>query len=165
MANESSFDIVSRVDIPEVKNSVNQAMGEIRQRYDFKGSKSSIALDEKSANIIIISDNDFKLKSVVDILQSKFVKRNVPLKNMNYGQIEKASGGTVRQEITLQQGIPMEKAREIVKLIKERKLKVQGSIQQDQVRVVGKKKDDLQQVIQTIKGKDMGIDLQFVNFR
>ncbi|MGK7345478.1 MAG: YajQ family cyclic di-GMP-binding protein [Candidatus Nitrospinota bacterium M3_3B_026] len=165
MAKESSFDIVSKVDMQEVSNAINQAMAEIRQRYDFKGSKSEITLDQKAGTINILADDDLKLKSVVDILQSKLVRRGVALKALDYGPVEKATGGMARQVITLQQGIPTEKAKEIVKLIKNMKLKVQGAIQGDQVRVTGKKKDDLQAVIAALKEKDFGIDMQFINYR
>lgn len=165
MAKESSFDIVSKVDMQEVSNAVNQAMAEIRQRYDFKGSKSEITLDQKAGTINILADDELKLKSVVDVLQSKLVRRGVALKALGYGPVEKASAGMARQVITLQQGIPTEKAKEIVKLIKNMKLKVQGAIQGDQVRVTGKKKDDLQAVIAALKEKDFGIDMQFTNYR
>lgn len=165
MGKENSFDISSAVEIQEVKNAVHQALLEIRQRFDFKGSKSDIKLEEKDTKITLISDDEYKLKSVIDILQSKLVKRQVSLKSLIYGKVEPASGGMVRQEITIQQGIPMEKAREIVKIIKDTKLKVQVQIQNDQVRVSGKNKDDLQNVMHILRGKDLGIDLQFVNYR
>ena len=165
MAADNSFDIVSRVDLAEVKNSINQAMMEIRQRFDFKGSKSEISLDENQKKIMMVSDDEGKMKSVVDLLETKLVRRKVSLKALQYGSIQGAAGGTVRQEITLQQGIPTEKAREIVKLIKNSKLKVQGTIQEDQVRVSSKKRDDLQTVISMLKEKDFGIDMQFVNYR
>jgi uncharacterized protein YajQ (UPF0234 family) len=163
MAAENSFDIVSKIEMTEVTNAVTQATKEIGQRFDFKGSKSQIT-QEKDA-LVIISDDEFKLKSVVDILQGKLVKRGVPIKNLAYGKIEPALGGTVRQRITLQQGIPTEKAKEIVKAIKDRKMKVQASIQADQVRVSGKNRDDLQAVIALLKGKEFGIELQFTNYR
>ncbi len=165
MSKESSFDIVSIVEIPEVINAINQAMMEIKQRFDFKGSKSDIKLEEKDKKIVLLSDDEYKLKSVIDILQTKLVKRGVSLKALKYDKVEPATGGTVRQVITLQQGIPVEKAKEIVKLIKDTKLKVQAQIQSDQVRVAGKSRDDLQSVISLLRGKDMGIDLQFVNYR
>ncbi len=165
MAKENSFDIVSIVEMPEVVNAINQAMMEIKQRFDFKGSKSDIKLEEKDKKIVIVSDDEYKLKSVIDILQSKLVKRGVSLKALIYGKVEPATGGTARQVITLQHGIPTEKAKEIVKLIKDTKLKVQAHIQGDQVRVSGKNKDDLQGVIALLRGKEMGIDLQFVNYR
>lgn len=165
MSKESSFDIVSIVEIPEVINAINQAMMEIKQRFDFKGSKSDIKLEEKDKKIVLLSDDEHKLKSVIDILQTKLVKRSVSLKALKYDKVEPATGGTVRQVITLQQGIPVEKAKEIVKIIKDTKLKVQAQIQGEQVRVSGKNRDDLQSVISLLRGKDMGIDLQFVNYR
>lgn len=165
MSKESSFDIVSIVEIPEVINAINQAMMEIKQRFDFKGSKSDIKLEEKDKKIVLLSDDEHKLKSVIDILQTKLVKRGVSLKALKYDKVEPATGGTVRQVITLQQGIPVEKAKEIVKIIKDTKLKVQAQIQGEQVRVSGKNRDDLQSVIGLLRGKDMGIDLQFVNYR
>ncbi len=165
MSKESSFDIVSIVEIPEVINAINQAMMEIKQRFDFKGSKSDIKLEEKDKKIVLLSDDEHKLKSVIDILQTKLVKRGVSLKALKYDKVEPATGGTVRQVITLQQGIPVEKAKEIVKIIKDAKLKVQAQIQGEQVRVSGKNRDDLQSVISLLRGKDMGIDLQFVNYR
>ncbi len=163
MAAENSFDIVSKIEMTEVTNAVTQAMKEIGQRFDFKGSKSNIT-QEKDA-LVIISDDEFKLKSVVDILQGKLVKRGVPVKNLSFGKVEPALGGTVRQRATLQQGIPTDKAKEIVKTIKDTKIKVQASIQSDQVRVSGKNRDDLQSVIQLLKGRDFGIELQFTNYR
>lgn len=165
MSKESSFDIVSIVEIPEVINAINQAMMEIKQRFDFKGSKSDIKLEEKDKKIVLLSDDEHKLKSVIDILQTKLVKRGVSLRALKYDKVEPATGGTVRQVITLQQGIPVEKAKEIVKIIKDTKLKVQAQIQGEQVRVSGKNRDDLQSVISLLRGKDMGIDLQFVNYR
>ncbi len=165
MADESSFDITCEVDLQEVTNAVQQATKEIEQRFDFKGSKSNIDLDKGKALITIISDDDLKLKSVIDILQSKLVKRGVSLKALTYGKIEQAAGSTVRQVVTLQQGIPQEKAKEIVKLIKDTKLKVNAEIQKDQVRVKGKKLDDLQAIIAKIKEKDFGIHLQVTNYR
>ena len=165
MSKESSFDIVSIVEIHEVINAIIQAMMEIKQRFDFKGSKSDIKLEEKDKKIVLLSDDEHKLKSVIDILQTKLVKRGVSLKALKYDKVEPATGGTVRQVITLQQGIPVEKAKEIVKIIKDTKLKVQAQIQGEQVRVAGKNKDDLQSVISLLRGKNMGIDLQFVNYR
>lgn len=165
MANENSFDIVSVVEVQEVINAISQAMMEIRQRFDFKGSKSDISLEEKDKKIVLISDDEYKLKSVIDILQSKLIKRGVSLKALIYGKVEPAAGGTVRQVITLQQGIPAEKAKDIVKIVKDAKLKIQTQIQNDQIRVSGKSKDDLQAVISLLRGKNLGIDLQFVNYR
>jgi uncharacterized protein YajQ (UPF0234 family) len=162
---ENTFDIVSKVEIPELVNSIQQALKEIGQRYDLKNSHSSIELNEKEHTIALASANDFQLKAVVEILESKFVKRHVPLKALSYGPIEPAASSTVRQEISLQQGIPIEKAREIVKLIKESKKKVQASIQGDLVRVSSKDRDTLQDIINLLKGHDFGIDMQFTNYR
>ncbi|NLL17889.1 MAG: YajQ family cyclic di-GMP-binding protein [Clostridia bacterium] len=163
MAKDASFDVVSEVEMQEVDNAVNQTIKEIRQRFDFKGSKAEISLE--GDEIKIIADDEFKLKSVIDILQSKAVRRNVPLKSLSYGKIEPASGGTVRQIVKVQRGISKEKAKEIVAAIKQMKLKVQAQIMDDQVRVSGKKLDDLQAVIQMLKQKDFGIELQFTNYR
>lgn len=165
MADEHSFDIVCEVDMQEVTNAVNQAMKEIGQRFDFKGSKSNIELDKAKAVITLTSDDEVKLKSVIDILQSKLIKRGVALKALNYGKAEPAAGNTVRQIITLQQGIPQEKAKEIVRLIKDTKIKVSVEIQKDQVRIRGKKIDDLQTIIAMLKEKDFDIHLQFANYR
>ena len=162
---DNSFDVVSKIEIPEVHNAVQQAVKEIHQRYDLKDSKSNIELNEKDHKIVLTSADDFKLKAVVDILQSKLVKRNVPLKGLSYGEIIPAAGSTVKQEITLQQGIAIEKAREIVKTVKDSKLKVQASIQGDFVRIAGKDRDTLQSVIQLLRAKDFGIDMQFINYR
>lgn len=158
-----SFDIVSKVDMQEVDNAVNQAIKEIGQRYDFKGSKSEISR-EKDA-IKILADDDYKLKAVIDVLQSKFMKRNISIKSLQYGKAEPASGGMIRQVIDVQQGISKEKGKEIISVIKESKIKVQGQIQDDQVRVTGKNRDDLQETIQLLKGKDLGVEMQFINFR
>ena len=163
MAAENSFDIVSKIEMSEVTNAVTQAMKEIGQRFDFKGSKSNIT-QEKDA-LVIVADDEFKLKSVVDILQNKLVKRGVPVKNLTYGKVESALAGTVRQRIALQQGIPIDKAKEIVKAIKDSKIKAQAAIQAEQVRVSGKNRDDLQSIIQLLKGRDFGIELQFENYR
>lgn len=158
-----SFDIVSVVDKQEVDNAVNQAIKEIGQRYDFKGSKTEVTLDKDTVKVV--TDDDFRLKAVLDVLQTKFVRRSVSLKALEYGKVEPASGGLVRQVITIRQGIPKEKGREIVALIKGTKLKVQGQIQEEQVRVTGKDIDDLQEIIRLLKGKELGVDLQFVNMR
>jgi hypothetical protein len=163
MAKDNSFDIVSQVDLAEVTNAINQAMKEIGQRFDFKGSQSRIELE--GHEIVLVADDEYKLKSVIDILQSKLVKRNVSLKALTYGKVEPAAGGTVRQRITLQQGIPVEKAREIVKFIKETKAKVQASINGNMVRVSGKDRDVLQEVIAKLRAHDFGIDMQFTNYR
>jgi uncharacterized protein YajQ (UPF0234 family) len=160
---ESSFDVVSSVDLQEVKNAISQAMKEITTRFDLKGSNADISLEGEE--ILITSSDEFKMKAVRDVLEGRLVKRNVPLKALTFGEIEKALGGTARQKVSLQKGIPTEKAREIVKIIKGTKLKVQAAIQGDQVRVSGKNKDDLQAVIQTLRGSDLGIDMQFTNRR
>lgn len=163
MAAENSFDVVSKIDMAEVTNAVTQALKEIGQRFDFKGSKSNIT--QEKDDLVVVSDDEYKLKSVIDILQGKLVKRGVPTRNISYGKLEPALSGTVRQRLTLQQGIPVDKAKEVVKAIKDSKIRVQASIQSDQVRVSGKSRDDLQTVIQLLKGKDFGIELQFENFR
>jgi len=159
-----SFDIVSKVDLQEVSNAIQQALKEIHTRYDLKDSKSDIQMDEKEA-LVLTSSDDFKLNAVNDVLQSKLIKRGVPLKALTYGAIEPAAGSTVRQRITMQQGIPIEKAREIVKVIKNSKKKVQAAIQGDLVRVSGKDRDTLQEIIATLKQSDFGIDMQFTNYR
>ena len=162
---DNSFDVVSKIEMPEVMNAVQQAAKEIHQRYDLKDSKSSIELKEKENKILLASADEYKLKAVIDILQSKLVKRNVPLKGLSYGEITPAAGSTVKQEITLQQGIAIEKAREIVKAVKDSKLKVQASIQGDFVRIAGKDRDTLQSAIALLRGHDFGIDMQFTNYR
>ena len=162
---EFSFDVVSKIDLQEVLNAIQQSMKEIKQRFDFKGSKSDLELDQDKSLITIISDDEFKLKSVIDILESKLIKRKVPIKAITYGTIEDAAGSTVRQVATLQQGIPTEKGKEIVKIVKNAKLKVQSEIQKDQLRIRAKKKDDLQSVIALLKEKDLGIHVEFVNYR
>ncbi len=160
---ENSFDIVSKIDHQEVSNAIQQALKEIHTRFDLKDSKSDITLDKDS--ITLASADEYKLKAVTDVLHGKLVKRNVPLKGLNYGTIEPAAGSTVRQKITMQQGIPIEKAREIVKLIKDSKKKAQASIQGDLVRVSSKDRDTLQEIIALLKSKDFGIDMQFTNYR
>ncbi|MGP0565323.1 MULTISPECIES: YajQ family cyclic di-GMP-binding protein [unclassified Nitrospina] len=165
MAKSCSFDIVSEVDLSEVRNAVNQAMMEIRQRFDFKNSKSSVELEEKENRLVLVSDDEIKLKSVVDILQGKLIKRKVPIKALNYGKVEAAAGDTVRQYVSLQQGIPQDKGKEIVKFIKGLKVKVQGQVMDDQVRVTGKSRDDLQEVIAQLKAKDFDIAMSFTNYR
>jgi cyclic-di-GMP-binding protein len=162
---DNTFDVVSKIDLPEVSNAVQQALKELHQRYDLKDSHSSIELNEKDRKIVLASQDEFKLKAVLDILQQKLVKRQVPLKGLIYGTIMPAAGSSVRQEISLQQGIPIEKAREIVRIIKESKKKVQASIQGDLVRIAGKDRDTLQEVIALLKQTDLGIDMQFANFR
>lgn len=165
MAEEHTFDISCKIDLQEALNAVNQAVKEIAQRFDFKGSKSAIELDQGKGLITLVSDDSLKLKSVTDILQSKLVKRGISLKALSYGKVDSAAGNTVRQAITLQQGIPQEKAKEIVKLIKDTKIRVNAEIQKDQVRVKGKNIDDLQSVMAKIREKDFGIFLQFTNYR
>jgi uncharacterized protein YajQ (UPF0234 family) len=162
---DNTFDVVSKIDLPEVSNAVQQALKELHQRYDLKDSRSSIELNEKDRKIVLASSDEFKLKAVADILQQKLVKRQVPLKGLTFGTILPAAGSSVRQEISLQQGIPIEKAREIVRIIKESKKKVQASIQGDLVRIAGKDRDTLQDVIALLKQTDLGIDMQFTNFR
>ncbi|MBX3277396.1 MAG: YajQ family cyclic di-GMP-binding protein [Acidobacteria bacterium] len=164
MAQQNSFDITSQIDHAEVVNAVNQALKEVQTRFDFKGSKSTIEIEGK-AGIVLVADDEYKLKSLDDILQSKLVKRGVPLKGLSYGKVDSALGGTVRQRIELQQGIPQEKAKEIVKHIKDLKFKVQASIQGDLVRVTGKDRDTLQEVIASLRQRDFGIDMQFTNYR
>ena len=164
MAAENAFDIVSKVDLQEVSNAIQQALKEIHQRFDLKDSHSEITIEGKEA-LILASQDDFKLKAVNDILQAKLVKRGVPLKNLTYGTIVKGGGMTVKQDVSLQSGIAIEKARDIVKKMKDSKLKVQASTQGDVVRVSGKDRDTLQQAIALLKGADFGIDLQFINFR
>jgi len=163
MASEYSFDIVSKVDMQELQNAVTQAEKEIATRFDFKGSKSEIKL-EKDA-LVLVSDDDYKLKSVIDILQSKMVKRGISIKNMDFGKIEPASGGTVRQQVKLKQGIGQDDAKKINILIRDSKLKVKSQIQGDQLRVTGKSKDDLQAVIALLRGADLPLELQFVNMK
>ncbi len=165
MADAFSFDIVSKVDLQEVDNAINQARKEIIQRYDFKGSKTSIELDQKEYLVTLISDDEFKVKSVLDILESKLVKRKVPLKALSLGKIEPAAGGTARQVITLQNGIDKERAKAITKLIKESKLRVQTQIMEDQIRVSGKSKDDLQAAIALVRQADLPFAIQFINYR
>jgi uncharacterized protein YajQ (UPF0234 family) len=160
---DASFDVVSTVDLQEVKNAISQAMKEITTRFDLKGSNSNIEL--QGEEIVLTSGDDSKMKAIRDVLDGRLVKRNVPLKALTYGTIDKALGGTARQTVALQKGIPTEKAREIVKIIKGSKLKVQAAIQGEQVRVSGKNRDDLQAVIQMLKGSDLGIDMQFTNYR
>ena len=163
MSNECSFDVVSKVDLSEVDNAVHQTSREIGQRFDFKGSQVSVTREEHA--LLLSAEDDFKLKQVLDILETRLVKRQVSLKALSLGQVESAGGGRVRQRIELQQGIPTEKAREIVKLIKATKRKVQVQIQENQVRVFGRDRDELQAVIQFMRDQELGIDMQFVNYR
>jgi uncharacterized protein YajQ (UPF0234 family) len=163
MPQDFSFDIVSETDMQEVANAIQQAQKELAQRFDFKGSKSEIELAKDE--VILVSDDETKLRSLKDIVESKLVKRKVSLKALDYGKLEDASLGTVRQRAKIVQGIETEKAKEIVKAIKDAKIKVQASIQSDQVRVVGRSKDDLQRAIALVKGSDFGIPVQFTNYR
>jgi uncharacterized protein YajQ (UPF0234 family) len=162
---ENTFDIVSKVEMPEIQNAIQQAMKEILQRFDLKDSKSSIELNEKEHKLTLASADEFKLRAITEVLEGKLVKRKVPLKAFNYGPIVPAAGSSVRQEVTLQQGIPIEKAREIVKAIKDTKKKAQASIQGDLVRVSSKDRDTLQEIIGMLRGHEFGIDMQFTNYR
>ena len=163
MAKENSFDIVSKTDYAEVTNAINQSMKEVSQRFDFKGSKAAVELQGK--DLILTAEDETKLRNINDILQGKLIKRGVSLKALDYQKIEPAAGGTVRQLVKVQQGIPAEKAKEVVKYIKDSKFKVQSSIQGETVRVSGKDRDTLQEVIAALKTKDFGIDMQFDNYR
>ncbi|PWI58240.1 YajQ family cyclic di-GMP-binding protein [Sulfoacidibacillus thermotolerans] len=163
MAKEASFDIVSKTDLQEVANAIHQVQKELETRFDFKGSKSDISLHDEE--IVVVSDDEYKLASVIDILQTKLIKRGVSLKSLDYGVIEPAAKGTVRQNIRIKQGLEQELAKKIIKVIKDSKLKVQATLQGDQVRVTGKSRDDLQLVIQSLKEQDFPVDLQFVNYR
>lgn len=163
MAKDASFDVVSKVDMQEVDNAVNQTKKEISQRFDFKGTKSEVTASEN--NVTILADDDFKLKSIIDILQSKLFKRGISIKNLDYGKVEEASQGMVRQIITVKQGIDTELAKKIVKELKGSKIKVQSQIMDDQIRVSGKNRDDLQAAIAFIKENDYDLDLQFTNYR
>jgi uncharacterized protein YajQ (UPF0234 family) len=162
---DNTFDIVSKIDLTEVANAVQQTAKEVQTRFDLKDSKSSVELNEKDHKIMLASSDEYKLKAVIEILGQKLVKRNVPTKGLTYGPLITASGGSVKQEVSLQQGIAVEKSKEIVKVIKDSKLKVQATIQGDLVRVSGKDRDTLQQAIALLRGKDFGIDMQFSNFR
>jgi uncharacterized protein YajQ (UPF0234 family) len=164
MAQQNSFDIVSQVDLAEVKNALDQTMKEVRQRFDFKGSHAEARL-EGAGELILTAEDETKLRNMNDILQQKMVRRSVPLKALSYGRVEPAAGGTVRQHVAIQQGIPSEKAKEVVKFIKDSKLKVQAAIQGDTVRVTGRDRDILQDVIALLKSKDFGINMQFSNYR
>jgi uncharacterized protein YajQ (UPF0234 family) len=163
MAQENTFDIACKLEMQEVANALDQTRREIATRYDLKDSKCEVTLEK--TDLTVLAPDQMKLKAVVDILQGRLHRRGVPLKALSYGKVEEAAGGALRQKIALQQGIPIDKAREIVKLIKETKLRVQAAIQEDQVRVSGKNRDDLQAVIAMLKEKDLGIALQFVNYR
>ncbi|HEX9544384.1 MAG TPA: YajQ family cyclic di-GMP-binding protein [Pyrinomonadaceae bacterium] len=163
MAQQNSFDIVSQVDRAEVTNAIQQTIKEVRQRFDFKGSTATVALDKEE--LILSAEDETKLRNMNDILQQKLIRRGVPLKALSYGTVDPAAGGTVRQRAQIQQGIPQEKAKEVVKFIKDSKAKVQASIQGDVVRVSGKDRDTLQDIIAKLKAKDFGIDMQFSNYR
>ncbi|TAL11118.1 MAG: YajQ family cyclic di-GMP-binding protein [Nitrospirae bacterium] len=165
MADQNSFDVVSKVDMQEAKNAIDQALKEIHQRFDFKGTKTELTLKEKENELVIVSDDEYKLKSVVDILKAKLIKRGVSVKAFAFGAMEPALGGTVRQTAKIQNGLTTEKAKEIVKEIKEGKFKAQAQIQGDQLRVVSKSRDELQAVIAFLKGRDFGVDLQYINYR
>ena len=163
MAQQNSFDIVSEVDRAEITNAINQTVKEVRQRFDFKGSTATVALEANE--LILTAEDETKLRNMNDIFQQKLVRRGVPLKALSYGIVDPAAGGTVRQKVQIQQGIPQEKAKEVVRFIKDSKAKVQASIQGDIVRVSGKDRDTLQGVIAELKGKDFGINMQFSNYR
>ena len=165
MAVDNSFDVTSKVDVQEVRNAIDQTLKEVKTRFDLKDSKSDIKILTGDESIELSSSDEYKLKAVTEILQQKFVKRGISLKSMEYGKVEPASGSSVRQKITIQQGIPGEKAKDIVKLVKESKKKVQASIQGDTVRITGKDRDTLQETIALLRGHDFGIDMQFTNFR
>jgi cyclic-di-GMP-binding protein len=164
MASDNSFDIVSKVDLQEVRNAIDQASKEVHNRFDLKNSHSEIKLEGEDS-IQLASADEYKLKAVTEILQQKMVKRGISLKALTYGKLEQASGSSVRQKITLQQGIASEKAKEIVRIVKDSKKKAQASIQGDTVRISGKDRDTLQEVIALLKAKDFGIDMQFTNYR
>jgi uncharacterized protein YajQ (UPF0234 family) len=164
MAQQNSFDIVSQVEMAEVKNALDQAMKEVRQRFDFKGSRAEVRL-EGDKELLLNAEDETRLRNMNDILQQKLVRRGVPLKALSYGRVEPAAGGTVRQHVAIQQGIPSDKAKEIVKFIKETKLKVQAAIQGDVVRITGRDRDTLQDVIAQLKAKDFGINMQYTNYR
>jgi uncharacterized protein YajQ (UPF0234 family) len=163
MAQQNSFDIVSQVDTAEVANAINQTVKEVRQRFDFKGSSANVVLEK--TELLLTAEDETKLRNMNDILQQKLVRRTVPLKALSYGDIEPAAGGTVRQRVQIQQGIPQEKAKEVVRFIKDTKVKVQASIQGDVIRVSGRDRDTLQEVIALLKNKDFAIHMQFTNYR
>jgi cyclic-di-GMP-binding protein len=166
MAQQCSFDVTSNVDLQEVDNALNQARKEVAQRYDFKGAKASIEFDPKDSKLVLVADDDFKLNALWEIVQTRLVRRNVPVKNLTRGTVVPAANSTVRQEISLQQGIPVEKAKDIVKFLKDAKLKkVQASIQGDQLRVTSPSKDDLQEAMRQLREQDFGVALQFGNYR
>jgi len=163
MAQQNSFDIVSELDRAEMTNAINQTIKEVRQRFDFKGSQANVALEKES--LLLTAEDETRLRNMNDILQQKLVRRGVPLKALSYGTVEPAAGGTVKQQVAIQQGIPQDKAKEVVRFIKDSKAKVQASIQADVVRVSGKDRDTLQSIIAKLKEKDFGIHMQFTNYR
>jgi len=166
VATQCSFDITSTVDLQEVDNALNQARKEVAQRYDFKGAKASIDFDQKDSKLVLVADDEFKVNALWEIVQTRLIRRNVPVKNLTRGQAAPAANSTVRQEVTLQQGIPSEKAKDIVKFLKDSKLKkVQASIQGDQLRVTSASKDDLQDAMRLLREQDFGVALQFGNYR
>lgn len=163
MSKNNSFDIACKVDLNEVHNAINQTMKEVRQRFDFKGSISEVTLEE--SDLVLVSEDEFRLRNLVEMLEARLVKRGVPLKALSYGKAEAAGGSTVRQRVAIQQGISTEKAKEIIRFIKDTKLKVQASVQSDAVRVSGRERDVLQDVIARLKEQDFGIEIQFTNYR
>lgn len=165
MADQNSFDVVSKVEMQEVKNAVDQTLKEIHQRFDFKGTKTTLTLNEKESELTMVSDDEYKLKSVLDILRTKLIKRQVSVKAFNFGTVEPALGGTMRQVAKIQNGLTTEKAKEIAQAVRDSKLKVQALIQGDQLRVQSKSRDELQAVIGLLKTKDFGVDLQYINYR
>lgn len=165
MSKDSSFDIVSQVDLSEVANAIAQTMKEIGTRYDFKGSKSEVSLDKEKEELVLISDDEYKMDQLKDVLFSKLMKRSVPVRNLDYGKVEKASGGTVRQRAKLVQGIDKENAKKINTIIKNSGVKVKSQVQDDQVRVSGKNRDDLQKIITLVREADLTVDVQFINYR
>jgi cyclic-di-GMP-binding protein len=166
MASQCSFDITSNVDLQEVDNALNQARKEVAQRYDFKGAKASIEFDQNESKMVLVADDEFKLNALWEIVQTRLIRRNVPVKNLVRGTVTPASGSTVRQDVTLQQGIPSEKAKDIVKFLKDKKLKkVQATIQADQLRVTSASRDELQDVMRMLREADFGVALQFGNYR
>jgi len=166
VATPCSFDITSNIDLQEVDNALNQARKEVAQRYDFKGAKASIDFDTKESKLVLVADDEFKVNALWEIIQTRLIRRNVPVKNLSRGTATPAANSTIRQEITLQQGIPGEKAKDIVKFLKDSKLKkVQVSIQGDQLRVTSASKDDLQEAMRVLREQDFGVALQFGNYR
>ncbi len=163
MSKENSFDIVSKIELPEVTNAITSAMKEVKTRYDFKGSKSDISLDKEE--LVLVSDDDYKMEQLKDVLISKLIKRGIPIKNLDYGKLENASGGTVRQRAKLVQGIDKDNAKKINMVIKNSGLKVKSQVQDDQVRVTGKNRDDLQAIMASVRQLDLTIEVQFINYR